>query len=397
MLAVDLVVGLLIVVAALVGARRGLLRALPVAGVAAGILLGSRVPLLVGEELDSNYALNIAIPAALVLGGIGAALGETVARRASRGMRRSLVVDTALGAILAGAAAAVGVWALAPAVSVIRSVRVDVRRSQVLDGFNAVLAPVRPPRDKAAPAPDLPRLARPRRGPAVGDTRLRARAEVKRAERNLVKILTDRCGGGYQGTGWIAGHGIVVTNAHIVSAADRVTVTQQGDSSSLDANVIWFDGIHDLALLRVDELRDERGLPLAADARPSTPAVTLGFPRGKLTIRRARLGVTTTRLEFPPIDLDSRAGISLTVKDRLVTVLRGLSGPGGSGGPVVDRRGNVVGTVFAGIPQNGITLAVPNRIVRSALRRANHRVEVPGCNAPPLKPTRAQSIAARSA
>lgn len=80
-----------------------------------------------------------------------------------------------------------------------------------------------------------------------------------------------------------------------------------------------------------------------------------------------------------------------------MTIIRGVNGPGGSGGPVVDRRGHVVATVFAGISQNGITLAVSNRIVCSALRRANDRVEVPSCNAPPLKPTREQSIAARNA
>ena len=396
MLAIDLVVGLLIVVAALVGARLGMGRALPIAGVAAGVLLGSRVPLLVGEELDSDYALNIAAVAALLLGGAGAALGEAIARRGSGVLRRSLVVDTGFGAILTAAAAAVAVWALAPLVSEIRSVRDDVRRSATVERFNAVLTPVRPPRDEPARAPAPRRAARRRPAAAAGDPRLRARAEVKRAERSIVKVVTNRCGRGYQGTGWIAGHGIVVTNAHVVSAAQRVTVSERGEGPALAANVIWFDGIHDVALLRARALGRAPALPLATDARASTPAVSLGFLRGKLTIRRARLGTTTTKVKLPPIDLDSRAGISLTLKDRLVTLVRGLSGHGASGGPVIDGRGNVLGTVFAGIPEYRLTLAVPNRIVRSALRRANHRVEVPPCNAPPLKPTRAQSIAARN-
>ena len=401
MLAIDLAIGALIAAAAFAGARLGVERALVIAGVAAGILAGSRVPLLAGEELDSDYALNIALIAALVLGGAGAALGDIVAHRISGVARRSLVVDTGVGAILAGAAAAVVAWAVAPAVAEIRSVRDDVRRSEVLERFNAVLAPVRPPRDKPpsarTPVPAGERSDRRRAPTAVGDARLRERDDVKRAERSLVKIVVNRCGGGYQGTGWVAGHGIVVTNAHVVSAADRVTVSEQGEGPSLMANVVWFDGIHDLALLRVGALRRVPGLPLAADPRPSTPAVTLGFPKGKLTIRRARLGETTAKLELPPMKLASRAGISLTTKDRLVTVVRGLSGPGASGGPVVDRRGHVVATVVAGIPENRIILSVPNRIVRSALRRADHRVEVPPCGTPPLTPTRAESIAARNA
>lgn len=402
MLATDLVVGLLIVVGALLGARLAWERALPIAGGAAGVLLASRVPVLLGEELDSDYALHIAVVAALVAGAIGAALGETIARRVSRVARRNVVVDAGFGAVLTGAAAAVVVWALAPAVAEIGSVRDDVQRSEVLGRFNAVLEPVRPPRDTSKLALDAALIERDRppaarRRPAsAGDQRLRRRAAVKRAERNLVEVVTTRCGGGYQGTGWIAGHGIVVTNAHVVSASRKVTVSEQGVGTPLAASVIWFDGIHDVALLRVGALRNAPGLPLADDAPLRTPAITLGFPSGKYTISRARLGVTTTKLELPPVKLASRAGISLTIKDRLVTIFRGTSGPGGSGSPVVDRRGHVLGTVFAGIPQNGITLAVPNRIVRSALRRAKERVPVPSCKTPPLKPTREQSIAARN-
>jgi S1-C subfamily serine protease len=400
MLAIDLVVGLLIAVAAVVGGRLGVERALPIAGGAAGILLGSRMPLLFGKELDSDYAVNIAVPAALLLGGAGAVVGELIARRTPQAARGSLVVDAGLGAILAGAAAAVVVWALAPAASEIRSVRDDVRRSEVLERFNAVLMPVRPAPDKRATGP-APAAARERSrakrsARAIGDPRLLARPEVKRAQRSLVKIVTNRCGGGYQGTGWIASHGVVVTNAHVVSAAEKVSVYNQGRGQPLPAQVIWFDGIHDLAVLRVRALRSAPALRLTTSAPPSTPGASLGFPSGKLTIRRAQVRETTDALNLPKIELASEAGISLTMKNRLVTVITGLSGPGASGGPVIDRRGNVVATVFAGITQSDITLTVPNRIVRSALRHASHPVEVPSCNAAPLKPTRAESLAARN-
>lgn len=394
MLAVDVAVGLAVAAAALAGARLGIRRALPIAGAAAGLLLGSRAPLLAGQQLDSDHALNIAVPAVLVAAAVGAVLGEAVAHRASRRIGRGPAAG--LGALLTAAAAAVAVWALAPAVAEVRSVRDDVQRSKVIARFNAVLAPVRPPRSGPAPLAARPRSSRRRRVPAAGDPGVRSRPEVERAERSLVKISVMRCGGGYQGTGWIAGDGIVVTNAHVVSASTRVTVAPDvGRGMPLLARVVWFDGIHDLALLRVGALRREPGLPLAADPRPSTPAVSLGFPMGKLTIRRARLGPTTSRLRLPPVDLDNRAGVSLTIRDRLVTVVRGLSGPGGSGGPVIDGRGRVLGTIFSGIAEMGVTFAVPNRIVRSALERAGHRVDVPSCGDPPLRPTREQQIAAR--
>lgn len=399
MLAIDLVVLLLIVGGAIAGARLGLQRALPIAGAAAGALLGSRVPLIFGLELDAQYTLYIAVLAALALGGIGAAQAEGMARGARRIAQRSLVLDMGFGAILVGAAAAVAVWALAPGVAEIRPVRDDVRRSEVLQRFNAVVPAVRPPHRYApsfARSDGRTRRSGRPRPKAAGDPGLRGRSEVKRAERNLVKVETSRCGSGYQGTGWIAGPSVVVTNAHVVSASTKVTVSVLGVGRDLAAQVVWFDGIHDLALLRVRGLADAKGLPLAPDPRPGTPAILLGFPAGKLTIRRGREAETTSKLELPTLKLESKAGISLTMKERLVTVIRGISGPGGSGSPVVDRRGQVVTTVFAGITQNDITLGVPNRIVRSALKRAQHPVKVPPCDAPPLMPTPAESIAARN-
>jgi S1-C subfamily serine protease len=291
----------------------------------------------------------------------------------------------------------VAAWAFAPAVSEVRSVRDDVQRSEVLERLNAVLTPAGPRRQRKAPPPDLPQSAGRTATVAVREPRLLSDPAVKRADRSLVKIVITRCGDEYQGTGWIAGHGIVVTNAHVVSTAKRVSVMRGGKGRSLPATVVWFDGIHDVALLRVPLLRSAPGLPLADDPRPQTPGFSLGFPSGRKAIHRARLGVTTSELNLPTLRLTNKAGVSLTMQERLVTVIRGINGPGGSGGPMIDGHGRVLATVFAGIPQNGITLAVPNRIVRSAMRRAGRPVRVPACGDPPLKPTPRQSIAARNA
>lgn len=397
MLVIDLIVGAVILAAAVYGWRMGLGRALPVAGFAAGVVLGSRLPLLLGQELDSPSALVIALPAALIAGGILAALAERLARSAARLAGRSFLVDGFAGALLVGAAAAVAAWAVAPAVSQVGPVRDDVRGSDVLERFNAVLTPAGPARQETAPAVDISQFAERKPRAARRESPLLSIPAVRRADRNLVKIVSTRCGDGYQGTGWIAGNGIVVTNAHVVSATEEITVERDGKEELLPATVVWFDGIHDLALLRVARLRGEPGLPLADDLRPMTPGFSLGFRGGRKTIRRARLGWTTSKLRLPDVDLASRAGVSLTMKNRLVTIIRGINGPGGSGGPMIDRQGRVLGTVFAGIAESGLTLAVPNRIVRSAMRRAHGRVAVPDCGDPPLKPTARESISARTA
>lgn len=403
-LVVDLAVCVVIVACAVRGWSMGVGRALPVAGFAVGVVLGSRTPLLVGMELDGPSALLIALPAALLAGAIVAALAERLARPAVRLAGSRLLVAGSAGALLVGASAAVAAWALAPAVSQLRPVRDDIQRSEILERFNAALTPAGPPRQRAPAPPDLARSAAGKPRPATRKPKRAAREPrllsvpaVRRADASVVKVVTRRCDAGYQGSGWIAGHGIVVTNAHVVTASTEVTVVRRDGDMPLPAKVVWFDGIHDLALLRVPQLRSAPGLALAADTTAQTPGYSLGFPSGRKMIRRARLGATTTKLRLPRLKLANNAGISLTMSDRLVTVIRGVDGPGGSGGPVIDRHGNVMATVFAGIPQYSIILAVPNRIVRSAMRRADHPVTVPACGAPPLKPTPKASIAARNA
>jgi S1-C subfamily serine protease len=60
---------------------------------------------------------------------------------------------------------------------------------------------------------------------------------------------------------------------------------------------------------------------------------------------------------------------------RLLTPLRGLVGPGNSGGPLVDGAGHVLTTVFAGTvtpgPRGGYGVA--NATVASVLARARER------------------------
>jgi hypothetical protein len=159
MLVVDLIVGGVIVAAAFGGWAVGLGRALPLAGFAAGVVLGSRLPLLMGEELDSHSALVIALPAALIAGGILGALAERLAAPAARRAGRSMLVDGFAGALLVGAAAAVAAWALAPAVSEVRPVGDELQRSEILARLDAVVTPAGPRRRKDAPPIDLPQTA----------------------------------------------------------------------------------------------------------------------------------------------------------------------------------------------------------------------------------------------
>ena len=354
------------------------MRALPFAGFAAGAVLGTRLPLLIGVDLDSASALVAALPAALLLGALLAALAERHAGRLARPLRGRPAADTAAGALVTGAACVVAVWMLAPAVSEITVLREPLVDSRVLDGLDAVVEPAGPTRtEELAPIDNLPRFAG--RGPdiAPGEQAILFAPDVLAAERSVVRIATTGCGGHGVGSGWVAADGIVVTNAHVIAASEAITAQPRGRGPRLAAVPIWFDGEHDIALLRVARLRGVPVLPMVREARPGTAGATLGFPRGRWAIRRARVGPTTDRVSGM---LGGRPspGVSDRIFGRLVTTIRGRLQPGNSGGPVIDRQGRVLTTAFAGGLFSG-SLGVPNRFVRVGLRRAGPRVDTGRC------------------
>ena len=128
----------------------------------------------------------------------------------------------------------------------------------------------------AAPEPAI--AARPRRPtrPATASSRCSA----------------PPAGSGVEGSGWVAGPGLVVTNAHVVAGEDDTTVTTDR-AGPLDATAVHYDPRNDLAMLRVAGL-DLPPLPLAPDVPPRAPRARCSAIRrtGPSTVAPARLGST---------------------------------------------------------------------------------------------------------
>jgi S1-C subfamily serine protease len=363
----------------LVGLARGLvIGLLSLAGFIAGAWLGTRFgPLLLSDGNRSPYAPLFGLVGAIVAGTIISAGAEGVADRLRTGIRASGlgVIDGLLGAAL-GVVLALGfAWVIGVIVLQtpgVRDLRSSVQRSTVLDRLNEVL-----PSDKLLKAlarfDPFPRVDGPEVDVGPPRSAIARDADVRRAGDSVVKILGNACGLGVSGSGWVAGDGIVVTNAHVVAGEDETFVERRGGGARLNATAIAFDVKNDVAVLRVDGL-GAPALSFAGDVMVSEAAAIEGYPlSGPFAIRPARIGQTRTVISQ---DAYGRGPVR-----RRITAFRGQVQPGNSGGPIVDDAGHVAGTVFAealgGITGGGY--AVPNKVVRRVLDSAGAPVDTGPC------------------
>lgn len=360
------------------GWRQGLIvGALTLAGFGVGVFAGGRLaPLLLSEGSKSPYAPLFAALGALLVGALVAVSVEGLAL----GMRAHLIrgralhfLDGAGGAALVGALALALAWAFgavalhAPGTG---ELRVDVQRSSILRGLNELLPPSGPLLNALNRIDPAPSIAGPTTPVAPPNAAIADDPDVLRAGPAVVRVLGTACGLGVEGSGWSAGPGLIVTNAHVVAGQDDTTVTTV-DGASLDAVAVHYDTVNDLALLQVDAPLP--ALDMAATHRRGQPGAVLGYPEnGPYTLTPARFGDTRTVL--------SEDSYGRGPYRRRIAFLRGSVRSGNSGGPMVDAAGRVLATVFASTtsgPSGGY--AIPNDVVESALSRATGPVDTGPC------------------
>jgi S1-C subfamily serine protease len=365
------------------GYQQGLIVGLlSLGGFAIGAFLGSRIgPALLPEGSHSPYAPATALAGALLIGGIVAlsleGLAVAMRRRllGAAGRRRGVVIAESSGGALLLVALALGLAWLFGAVALnapgARSLRKAVQESAILRALNDTFPPssglinalnrIDPRLSIRGPSPNV----------AAPDSKIARNPNVRAAEPSVVRVLGTACGLGVEGSGWVAGPGLVVTNAHVVAGETDTTVTPPG-GSSLDATPVHYDPTNDLALLRVSGL-DARALPFARSVSSGTAGAVLGYPEnGPFTITPARVGSTG-----PVVTQDSYGNGPVT---RLLTAVRGAVHSGNSGGPLVDGRGDVMGTIFASTTEGKPGgYAVPNEIVARALSDSTGEVSTGPC------------------
>jgi S1-C subfamily serine protease len=146
--------------------------------------------------------------------------------------------------------------------------------------------------------------------------------------------------------------GLVLTNAHVVDKADKVTVRLK-DGRTFEGKVQGIDEVTDLAVVKINAGNDLPVAPLGSsnNVQVGDWAIAVGNPLGfdntvtlgiVSTLKRssAQVGIIDKRLEFIQTD----AAIN----------------PGNSGGPLLNGRGEVIGINTAIRPDAmGIGFAIP--------------------------------------
>lgn len=378
----DIVLVVLLVAAAVHGLRLGaLVQVLTFVGFVVGLTGGALLAIAIGGAVHSPpvrqvLALGLVMGLAVVCGIAGRVVGgwmHVVVRRHHLGK-----IDSALGVAVAVVAVLISSWLVANVVAGnSRYLWLDsaVQRSDILRSVDQVLPPAPSIFSRVQsflasegfPAVFADPLSAPNAASVAVPSQTNAQRIATTAAFSTVKVVGDACGYQQEGSGFVVGHGLVVTNAHVVAGEPQTTIEM--GAVTYKATVVLYDPSFDLALLRTTApLGPVLTLSTQLVARGTQGAV-LGYPEnGPLTVSRA--GVTAN-IVAQGRDIYGNGLVTRDFYSIDADVL-----PGNSGGPLVDATGQVVGmvfsrsTVYSGV---GYALASPGVLSRVAL--GEHRTQ----------------------
>jgi S1-C subfamily serine protease len=350
---VDFLIGIMLAASIIRGHKIGFICQLFLAiGFATGLFIGAALQphaMSYADTVLSRALLSLVITLglAMVVGRIGESVGLGIKLRIQPHLTANKI-----DAILGSAASVITflgvVWLLAPVVSSLPSTGVQqaLRNSSVIRTLNQAVP--------SAPKfiSSIERLINPNgfpdvftgldRAPLKPDAPLPSLGElqtaVEQSRASVVKLEGRGCGGIVEGSGFVAADGVVITNAHVVAGVTRPSVIDTAGQHS--AQVIGFDSNLDIAVLRVDGLV---GKPLPIDtklAARETASVVLGYPGGN--------GFTASpSVILDQFEAEGRDIYGKGVTNRSIYELKADIIPGNSGGPLLNRNGEVIGVIFA--------------------------------------------------
>jgi len=381
----DIAVLAVAFVAAISGWRSGALGSLMsfvgvILGAIAGVMLAPHIVNHIGSARGKLFAALFLILALVVVGEVaGVVLGRAV-RGAIRN-RAVRTVDSVIGVGLQLVVVIVAAWLLASPLTTSDqpNLAAATRGSKVL----AEVDKVAPEWLKAVPnrmrallrtsgLPDvLPFGRTPIQKVDAPDASLADSLVVANAKPSVVKIrgVAPGCQKVLEGTGFVIAPNRVMSNAHVVAGSDSVTVEAEGQT--YDATVVSYDPNEDISILDVPNL-PQRPLVFADQpAASGTDAVVLGYPGG------GEFAATPARVR-EIIELNGPDIYRTTTVNREVYTIRGTVRQGNSGGPMINRAGQVLGVVFgAAVDDNDTGFVMTANEVSRQLAKIGNTAKVP--------------------
>jgi len=181
-------------------------------------------------------------------------------------------------------------------------------------------------------------------------------------------VPTEGVGSGiiYDASGWI------LTNRHVVSGADKLTVELK-DGRKFDGKVYGIDTLTDLAIVKVDAT----DLPTAQighsdGLKIGQLVVAIGSPLGTYSFS-VTSGIVSAKGRDIQVDNGSNGTTGTTGSTRITNLIQtdAAINPGNSGGPLADASGSVVGVNTAvATDSSGIGFAIPIDIARPIMEQA---------------------------
>jgi S1-C subfamily serine protease len=373
-------------VAAVSGWRSGALGSLMsfvgvVLGAVAGVMLAPHLVAHIHSPRTKLFAALFLILALVVIGEVaGVVLGRAV-RGAIRN-RTVRTVDSVIGVALQLVVVMVAAWLLAsPLTSSDQpNLAAAVRGSKVL----AQVDKYAPGWLRAVPnrmsnllsnsgLPDVlePFGRTPIQAVEAPDASLADSLVVSSTKPSVVKVrgVAPGCQKVLEGTGFVIAPNRVMSNAHVVAGSESVTVEVEGNT--YDATVISYDPNEDISIMDVPNLPAQPLVFAEQPARSGTDAVVLGYPGGGDFL------ATPARIR-EIIELSGPDIYRTTTVNREVYTIRGTVRQGNSGGPMINRAGQVLGVVFgAAVDDNDTGFVLTAQEVSRQLAKVGNTAKVP--------------------
>jgi S1-C subfamily serine protease len=372
-------------IAAISGWRSGALGSLMsfigvVLGAIAGIMLAPHIVSHVDSPRGKLFTALLLILALVVIGEVaGVVLG-----RAVRGSIRSgpvRLADSLIGVGLQLVVVLIAAWLLGSPLTTSNqtSLASAARGSKVITEVDKYapdwLRSVPKRMSALLSTSGLPDVLDPMRTPVptvdAPDATLADSLVVAKSRPSVVKIrgVATSCQKVLEGTGFVIAPNRVMSNAHVVAGSDSVTIEAEGQT--YDATVVAYDPDADISILDVPNLAQQPLVFAEQPAKTGTDAVVLGFPGGGDFVATPARVREIIELSGPDI-------YKTKTVNREVYTIRGTVRQGNSGGPMINRAGQVIGVVFgAGVDDDDTGFVMTTDEVSRQLAKIGNTAKVP--------------------